>query len=65
MTVYGPAWYQTQYDRACSRLTDFEKKKDAKVAGARGSKIKLATIERRHARLKKCVEIYAEECGIN
>lgn len=65
MSEYSPAWYKAQYDKASSRLADFEKKKSAKVAGARGNKTKLATIERRHARLRKCVELYAEECGID
>lgn len=65
MTEYSPAWYRAQYDKACTRLADFEKKKVAKIAGARENKTKLATLERRHARLRKCVEIYAEECGID
>jgi len=64
MTVYSPQWYRLQYDKACSRLADFERKKVAKIAGARDNKKKIAAIERRHARLKKCVEKYAEECGL-
>jgi hypothetical protein len=64
MTEYSPTWFRAQYDKACSRLADFEKKKPNKIKGAHGDKTKLASIERRHARLKKCVELYAEECGI-
>jgi len=65
MSVYCLDWYRAQYDKACSRLADYDKKKAAKIVGARGNETKLATIERRHTHLRKCVELYAEECGID